>query len=146
MNKIKKIALFSSVPILSGFGFLQFQSFQNNRDHLKRIKDEQELKDSTRPDYEFFGLNWGANSDQQILDESDTGDFVFSSVACKKLYSASEIGRCYVSNVMQLGFHKEADLMGILVRDSEEVYVVYSYLGKVDYLKYSEFINLGYHR
>ena len=146
MKKIKKLVFFSGFAVCSGLGMIYTKTYLNTLHYLNRLKEEKELKDSTRPDYQYFGLNWGANSDQQLLDDSDTGDFLFSSIDCAKLFDVGEMAQCFKNEVMQLGFHQESNLAGVLLRDSEEVYVIYSYFGKVAYSKYADFINLGFHK
>ena len=146
MKQTRKLIKFLGLSPFLGYGVLQLQAYINKSKYLKAIKEEQELKDSTRPDYEFFGLNWGANSDQGLLDESDTGDFIFSLVSCEKLFSVSEMVKCYKTSISHLGNHREANLMGVLVRDAEEVYIVFTFMGKLSFLTYSDFIRQGYHK
>ena len=146
MSTLKKAILLAGTPICLGLGYLKYLAHSNHRDYLQSSLRQHDIKDSTRPDYEFFGLNWGANSDQELLDDCDTGDFVFSSVSCDKLFSVGDIAKCYKKQLEHTGHHRESNLAGILVRDSEQVYVVFTHLGRVSYLTYSEFIRQGYHR
>ena len=55
----------------------------------------QAKKDTSRPSNAFYGLNWGYRSDETIEKSLDTGDLLFFSVECDKLFTPEEMMICY---------------------------------------------------
>ncbi len=53
--------------------------FYHNRYRQNILDSEKEdFKDTTRPQYPSFGLNWGAKSDLMIIEELDNADLIYS--------------------------------------------------------------------
>ena len=58
--------LLSSGIVGSGtLGFFGLKCYQNRRRLEKETIDE-EVRDTTRPQYDFFGINWGAKADMMV--------------------------------------------------------------------------------
>lgn len=73
MNQIKKFfsrnlkpfIYSSSITGCSIFIYFYYLVNKNKTNYLK-LQTNERFKDTTRTDYEFFGLNWGAASDKMV--------------------------------------------------------------------------------
>ena len=72
---------------------VSFQLYYNNKNNEKLQKDEN-FKDTTRENYENYGLDWGAKADQMIADKLDTGDLLFVQNDCQRALSFQEMLTC----------------------------------------------------
>lgn len=92
----KSIGYFFLSSGLIGGGALSFfalKAYQNRR-RLEKEKSDEEVRDTTRPQYDFFGINWGAKADMmvaeglnQIQDQLGTGDILFFKEDCSECLS-----------------------------------------------------------
>ena len=136
---LKAAVTLCSVPT-AYVGYLSILAFHNRLIERQIVSDLQEIKDTTRPDYEFFGINWGASADQGIMDELDTGDLLFATVECRKMVSVSEILTCEYERLKRLEWERQVDVMAVLVRTPENLHVVLSGVGPVRTQTYPEFL------
>lgn len=60
----------SAIMGSAGFGFIFYQAKKNQMEHEGKMKNEQLLKDTTRPQYEYFGINWGYRADAIVKKEN----------------------------------------------------------------------------
>lgn len=145
-----KILKYTSYSILipSGFyvGYYSIMAHLNHSKAETMKKDIQAIMDSTRPDYEFFGINWGASADQGIMDELDTGDFLFATVDCQKMMSFNDIFQCHLNRLSRMETHREADVMGILIRNAEHLYVISNGTNGIKIQTYPEFLQNSYQK
>lgn len=49
------------------FLYFSIKVSKNNAKYLKLKNDEDNTKDTTRSEYEFYGINWGAASDKMVF-------------------------------------------------------------------------------
>ena len=65
---LKNIGYFlvsSGVVGLGSFSYLAYVARSNRKRYEKNMEDE-ENKDTTRPQYDYFGINWGAKADMMV--------------------------------------------------------------------------------
>lgn len=48
------------------FGYIAYR-VNKNRASFEKMKENEGFKDSTRLDYDFYGLNWGVASDNMVI-------------------------------------------------------------------------------
>lgn len=83
LRNIGYFALSSGIVSSGALGFFWFKSWSNRKAYLASLTD-QEARDTTRPQYDYFGLNWGAKADMMIQDQINTGDILYYNLACEE--------------------------------------------------------------
>ena len=58
-------ALSSGVVAAGAFGYMHWRAVQNRARFATEAADESS-RDNTRPQYEYFGINWGAKADMMV--------------------------------------------------------------------------------
>ena len=73
-----------------GFGYFWWKA-RSNRLRLEREANDTESRDTTRPQYDYFGINWGAKADimvkvvlRKIMDQLQTGDVFYFKIDCSE--------------------------------------------------------------
>jgi hypothetical protein len=77
-----------------GYGYVNWR--------CKKLREEaidfdliQSKKDTTRPQNEYYGINWGYRADETIEKSLDTGDLLFFGYECKNCFTPKEMALCY---------------------------------------------------
>ncbi len=120
-------------------GYLQLKCYLNRRNYAKE-QTSTETKDTTRPEYDYFGLNWGAKADMMIMDELDTGDLLFFNLDCSECLQLGEMVRCYSKKLLN-DVNTGYEGFGIAVRHGTQVSVIYERNGELHSVWYPEFLS-----
>jgi len=117
-------ALFTSVGLgASGItGLVYFKTWRNKQAYLK-LKQDEEIRDTTRPNYEFFGLNWGSGADSMVMEMIDSGDLIFAKKDCSQCIEPMQMVNCYIDKV-KLGSELRYDDVAIAVRNGPLVNLI----------------------
>jgi len=73
MKSLKKFIMNNFIPFICtstimGSGFLGYLSYKmhKNKTTFEKLQQDDKFKDTTRLDYDFYGLNWGVASDNMV--------------------------------------------------------------------------------
>ena len=117
---------------------MAIRSTLNRRRYTASLHDA-EHRDTTRPQYDFYGINWGAKADMMVQDMIDTGDVVFVSYACGECVDVKTMAKCYCAKVMPSPVVSYDDV-GIAVRHREQISIIHEVNGKLTSTWYNEFL------
>ena len=53
----------------------------------QKLMDDEDMRDTTRPTNDNFGINWGYKADLMIKERIDSGDLLFVKYDCDKSIS-----------------------------------------------------------
>ena len=134
---VKVLASFSVV----GYGVLSYKCYQTRL----KLTDEEYIrmeKDNTWPQNEFYGINWGYRSDQELEKSLDTGDLIFFGTTCKNQLYPSSVLSCYLRQ--KLKGENSFEGCGFLFRTPQRLFVVYGNHGELNIKGYPEFLQTPY--
>ena len=136
---LKPLLITSSVALTSITGYLNYKCYRNRKAYKELIENE-EIRDTTRPDNDFFGINWGSKADSLIMENINSGDLVFARKDCSQGFSPLEMVSCYTQK-LRLGEEALYDTCAVAVRSGVEVNLISDHTGEITIHSYPDFIS-----
>ena len=78
---LKPLLITTGIATTGVTGYLNYKCYKNRTAYKTLIEDE-EIRDTTRPNNEFFGINWGSKADSLIMENINSGDLIFARKDC----------------------------------------------------------------
>ena len=100
--------------------------------------DDEDMRDTTRPTNDNFGINWGYKADLMIKERIDSGDLLFVKYDCDKSISLYDMANCYKNQLSS--FEGSYDNVLMTVRNLENLHVIQDSEGKGFTQEYSVFL------
>ena len=137
---IKNLASFgfSLFSLSSVAGLYFYAKSSSNFKTYKHLMESEDMRDTTRPTNDNFGVNWGYKADLMIKEKIDSGDLLFVKYDCDKCISLDQMVRCYANQY--LAVEGSYDSIVMAVRNLENLFVMEEFEGKVTSTEYSNFI------
>lgn len=81
-------------------------------------------KDASRLSNDSFGISWGFQADDIVMNKIDSGDYLFMKFDCKECLTPSDYIRCNIDGMARL--EQEFDSVGYAYRNAEGLFVIYN--------------------
>lgn len=94
LTSAKYFMISSSVASAFVYSVFWYKSSQNEKDYLKAINGDT-LKDASRLTNESFGISWGFQADDTVMNSIDSGDLFFVKYECKECLNVNDMLKCY---------------------------------------------------
>lgn len=130
----KYFLITSSIALSSVYGYCYYRCRKNERDYLAAINADT-LKDASRLSNESFGISWGFQADDTVMNSIDSGDLFFIKYDCLETLSPLEMVKCYRLTIPLLD--EEYHSIGVAYRDENGLMAYTSEFGKNRLMRYS---------
>ena len=133
MSPILKTA---SIVSLVGLSHLSYKIYNNKKEQIK-IEQDEDFRDTSRAQNLSFGLKWGAQADMLVMEDLDSGDFIFSEHDCEKSTNFSDFFNCKKNRF----FGKKYDTTIFVLRKRNDLKLIVEEYGKIKIMEYPVFIS-----
>ena len=108
------------------------------------IKEAGTLKDASRLSNDSFGISWGFQADDIVMDKIDSGDFLFIKYECTECLTVPDYLRCLSTTLAKLD--EEFDSVGYAYRNEEGLFILFNEFGVTKLHPYQHVVGLPYLR
>jgi hypothetical protein len=129
---------FSLISIGSVGGLYFYAKARSNFKTYTDLMESEDLRDTTRPTNDNFGVNWGYKADLMIKEKIDSGDLLLVKYDCDKCISLNQMVQCYGNQYFSIDGNYDSVVM--VVRNLENLFILEEAGGKVTSTEYSNFI------
>ena len=136
----KRFALGMLVYTVPAFTYVTYKVKKNKKEQ-RDIDEDENLRDTTRPQNPNFGLSWGAQADIVLMDELDTGDLVLIGYDCNKMLDHKSFVQCYANSILN---KQKFDSAGIIMRSKRDLMVLTDFFGELKLYDYTEMLSRIY--
>ena len=107
----------------AAYAYMYYLTSRNLAEY-KAIQEAGTLKDASRLTNDSFGISWGFQADDIVMNKIDSGDFLFIKYDCSECLSVPDYLRCLSVTVFKLD--EEFDSVGYAYRNEEGLNVLYN--------------------
>lgn len=131
----------AAITLTSGSALGIYLLTKYNTKKQLRIDEDENTKDTSRPQNPNFGMAWGAQADTLLMEEFDTGDLVLVNYECKNMPSVKEMINCYNDKFKYI---RKYDSFGVVIRSKKDLKVLVNHFGQPILMDYAEFVSRIY--
>ena len=131
----------TSVTLASALMLGMYGLTKYNQRKQRKIDEDEDLKDTSRPQNPNFGLSWGAQADALLMEEFDTGDLVLVNYECKNMLSLRDMARCYNDKFKYI---RKYDSFGVIIRTKKDLKILLNHFEEPKLVEYDELLSRIY--
>lgn len=141
MRKILNLTATVSIFSLGSYLYVWHRT-NKNLDQYNKILEAGATKDASRLSNESFGISWGFQADDIVMNKIDSGDYLLIKFQCEECLRVEDYVRCMTRTALKL--EEEWDTVGYAYRNSEGLWILYNQFGVTKIKNYAELVSLPY--